>query len=377
MSLETEDRQVRVIGDSEVGSLLSAKASIEALEAMYAELGVGTAVDRVRTRTSLVPNDSGTADENFRYVVNSMEGGGSACGYYAMRLNSVMWEWIDTPDGGRRKIRPQRVGNHHKFDGMVFLFDVNTSLLVAILPNFSVSRRRVAGSSGVAAKYMARPESDTLGIIGSGSHAIAHAMAFAELFPLSQIRVWSPTRSHVESFCQRLSGHVDVEIVAAADARDVVGSDLVVTATNSMGPVFDANWVGDGTHVTSINPPEVAEGMAARADVVVVKGKGKTEFFNSEQAGPEKKGSSKGSADADFEQVADLGQVVAGGRSVRSSAGEVSFFLNNVGLGSEFAALGGAVYRLAKESDVGHQLPLAWFCTPDVSPIFGEAWQQS
>ena len=60
-------------------------------------------------------------------------------------------------------------------------------------------------------------------------------------------------------------------------------------------------------------------------------------------------------------------QLVAGRAEGRKSQTDVTCFINNIGLGYQFAAAGSLVYRKAKESGLGHELPTDWF-TEDVHP---------
>ena len=88
-----------------------------------------------------------------------------------------------------------------------------------------------------------------------------------------------------------------------------------------------------------------------------------------ELAMPERKGD-KGWALAkslDLNKAATLPELIAGKAKGRQSAREVTCFLNNLGLGYQFAAAGAVVYRKAKENGLGHELPNDWF-TQDVHP---------
>ena len=69
----------------------------------------------------------------------------------------------------------------------------------------------------------------------------------------------------------------------------------------------------------------------------------------------------------DFKRLPTLPELVAGRVAGRVSEGDVTCFINNIGLGYQFAAAGAVVYRKAKESGLGHQVPTDWF-TEDVHP---------
>src|SRR4029077_16646094 len=71
--------------------------------------------------------------------------------------------------------------------------------------------------------------------------------------------------------------------------------------------------------------------------------------------------------DLDFQKLPPRPELIVGKVAGRESAEEVTCFMNNIGLGYQFAAAGAVVYRKAKASGLGHELPTDWF-TEDVHP---------
>jgi ornithine cyclodeaminase/alanine dehydrogenase-like protein (mu-crystallin family) len=69
----------------------------------------------------------------------------------------------------------------------------------------------------------------------------------------------------------------------------------------------------------------------------------------------------------DFDHTPVLADLIVGRIAGRGSDREVTCFLNNLGMGYQFAAAGAIVYRKARESGLGHELPTDWF-TQDVHP---------
>src|SRR5262249_4102632 len=69
----------------------------------------------------------------------------------------------------------------------------------------------------------------------------------------------------------------------------------------------------------------------------------------------------------DFNRTPVLADLIVGRNSGRQSEREVTCFLNNLGMGYQFAAAGAIVYRKAREMGLGHELPTEWF-TQDVHP---------
>ena len=72
-------------------------------------------------------------------------------------------------------------------------------------------------------------------------------------------------------------------------------------------------------------------------------------------------------AGIDFARTSTLPEVIASRTPVRTAASDVTCFINNLGLGYQFAAAGAVVYRKAREAGLGHDLPTDWF-TQDVHP---------
>jgi len=124
-------------------------------------------------------------------------------------------------------------------------------------------------------------------------------------------------------------------------------------------------------HVSSIKLPEVEVAAIRRADRVVIHTHDAYPLHvtTKDLAVPEraeKKGWGLG-AGIDFNRLPALPDLIAGKTRGRQSAAEVTCFINNLGLGYQFAAAGSVVYRKAKEAGLGHELPTDWF-TQDVHP---------
>jgi ornithine cyclodeaminase/alanine dehydrogenase-like protein (mu-crystallin family) len=164
-----------------------------------------------------------------------------------------------------------------------------------------------------------------------------------------------------------------VEILASASARDAVrGADVVLCATNSFGPVYLAEWIEAGVHISTVQYQELETAVFKRADLLVAHYTGgRTPVIDS----------SRGIAHADSmeegrrqvreavrnDELPNLHDLVLGRAKGRASDEQVTCFLNYVGLGYQFAALGSLLFRKAREAGAGRELPTEWF-TEDVNP---------
>ena len=110
----------------------------------------------------------------------------------ALRLNSDVIRWEDRGDRIVKDKIPKAPGG--KWVGLVLLFSAETGEPLAIFPDGVIQAFRVAASSALAAKYMARTDVTHLGIFGSGWQARAHVEAFCKVRSFEKVLVFSPTK---------------------------------------------------------------------------------------------------------------------------------------------------------------------------------------
>jgi ornithine cyclodeaminase/alanine dehydrogenase-like protein (mu-crystallin family) len=185
------------------------------------------------------------------------------------------------------------------------------------------------------------------------------------------VRCFSPNRDKREAFAAAMSAELGVEIVPVGQPEDAIkGADIAMCATNSLDPVFFARWIEPGMHLSSIKRPEIEVAAVKRADRVVIHTNDPsplqyvTEGLNVEEA---KEGRGWAAAgEIDFKSLPTLPALCAGQTPSRSSDAQVTCFINNIGIGYQFAAAGAVVYRKAKETGLGHDLPTDWFTEVEV-----------
>ena len=131
------------------------------------------------------------------------------------------------------------------------LFDGDTGIPTAILNASAVTEIRTAAVTAVATRRLAREDSTVLTILGSGVQARAHLRALRDVRDWAQVRLFSPTATHLRALVD--DPPVALPITAAASARDAVeGADVVVTATSSKEPVLEHAWLSDTAHVNAV-----------------------------------------------------------------------------------------------------------------------------
>jgi ornithine cyclodeaminase/alanine dehydrogenase-like protein (mu-crystallin family) len=354
-----------ILTNDDVEKLLPMHECIEALEDVYVELSAGRAVNRIRS-DGLVP----TTGNRAIYSLKSMDAVIPKLGVGAVRIDSDIVTW-PKQGGNRRRVKVPSAPNS-RYVGLILLFSSETGEPLAILPDGVLQRIRVGATNGLGVKYLARKDAKSVGILGSGWQAGTQLMAVCAVREIGEIRCFSPNRDHCAAFAREMSSALRIEVRAVGRPEEAIDSaDIVMCATNSIDNMFFAHWIEPGIHLSSIKLPEIEVAAIKRADRFVIHTHDAKPLHVTarnltvpEIAEAQGWGLGKG---IDFEGTPTLADVIAGTVPGRRTDQEVTCFINNLGLGCQFAAAGAVVYCKAKASGAGHDPPTDWF-TQDVHP---------
>jgi ornithine cyclodeaminase/alanine dehydrogenase-like protein (mu-crystallin family) len=354
-----------ILSNDDVEQLLTMKDCIDVLDEAYVELDEGRGVSRTRSDSF-----TATTRKDALYSLKSMDGVVPKLGVGAVRINSDIITW-PTDGGNARRVKVPAAPNN-RYVGLVLLFSSETGEPLAIFPDGVMQRIRVGAANGLGVKYLAREDAKTVGILGSGWQAGAQLMAVCAVRDIRAIRCFSPNQKNREAFSKEMSAKLGVPVMPVSSAEDAVkGADIAMCATNTLEPVFFAKWIEPGMHISSIKRPEVEPEVVHRSDIVVLHSNdGKPMHVLAKGIHVAEATENKGwgiGKEIDFKSLPTLPQLCNGKVARRSSADQVTCFLNNIGLGYQFAAAGSVVYRKAKALGIGNELPTEWF-TEDVHP---------
>jgi ornithine cyclodeaminase/alanine dehydrogenase-like protein (mu-crystallin family) len=354
-----------ILSNDDVQKLLTMRDCIDVMEEAYVELAEGRGVSRTRS-DCFTP----TARPDATYSLKSMDGVVPKLGVGAVRINSDIITWPKRGNNMRREKVPAAPNN--RYVGLVLLFSVENGEPLAILPDGVMQRMRVGAANGLGIKYLARKNAQTVGILGSGWQAGAQLMAACAVRDVKSIRCFSPNAQNRAAFAAEMSALLGVEVVPVDQPEEATrNADIVMCATNTLDNIFFARWIEPGMHVTSIKRPEIEAAAIERANRVVIHWN-EPSPLHVVAAGVvnEEKSEGRGwnaAGGVDFKTLPTLPELILGRVEGRASERDVTCFINNIGLGYQFAAAGSVVYRKAKESGLGHDLPTDWF-TEDVHP---------
>ncbi len=345
---------VLVLKNEQIKGLVPMSEEIEVIEQAFRELGEGVAMNSPRARLR-VP----WKEEGGQYYFNNIMGLVPGMKSMALRIDSSFSKEVQVA-GSQRRIYPG------DFVGLVFLFDMDTCELLAIMDDHVISTIRVGATSGVATKYLARKDAKVMGLLGSGEQARTQLTAALAVRPLKTVKVFSPTRENRERFAREMNAQCNVEIIPVSSAEEAIrGSDIVTAATNTVEPVVAGRWLEEGAHVNSIvggdgylPRRELDDETIKRAGLIVVGYK--PQIFIDRQAEFAER-LDRGMVKP--EDLHELGELLTGKCRGRKNETEITLFKNNTGMGIQFAATARKVYEKARQKGIGTELPLELFMT--------------
>lgn len=354
-----------ILSNEDVDKLLTMPDCLAVLEEAYRELHAGRAVTRRRS-DCLTPTERADATYGFK----TMDGVVPAQGVSAVRLNSDIVTWPRV-DGNLRRVKVPAAPND-RWVGLVLLFSTNTGEPLAIMPDGVVQRFRVGATNGLGAKCMARDDAETIGILGSGWQAGTQLMAVCAVRKIKSIRCFSPNPENRELFSKVMSQSLGVPVTPVSTPEEAVGgADIAMCASNSIEAIFNEDWLEPGMHVSSIKLPEIGDATLEKVDRVGLHFAHQSpDTVIAKGAEPSDHAAGRGWTSHqgfDYSACPRLPEMLAGEIVGRESADEITCFINDLGLGLQFAAVGGLVHRKAKEAGIGNELPTDWF-TEDVHP---------
>lgn len=239
----------------------------------------------------------------------------------------------------------------------LLLFSTETGALRAVISANKLTGIRTGAASAVAAKYLARPESRVVGLLGAGVQGWYQVAALIEVRPIVDVRVYDIDAAKAQQFARDIEATFDVSAHAVANARDAVtGCDLVVTATAAKTPVFDGAWLEPGTHISGVgaNAPAKRELDGA----TLMKSKIVVDFRDQvlQEAGDIQEAMRSGAIQSDA-LYAELGEIVSSAKMGRADDAEITLF-KSVGMATEDMATASFAYQNALASGLGTRLEL-------------------
>jgi len=349
-----------ILNNDEIQKALDNKECLDVMEDSYREQAHSRAVNRP-TCHSYLPHSL----PNSTYSFKSVDGGVGKLGVLALRVTSDIVQEQQLHGSTRLEKIPLAKG---LFVGLVQLFSAETGELLAIMPDGFIQQVRVGVTSALGMKVMARRNSRTMGLIGSGGQARAHYRFMTSVMPIDKVKVFSPNAEHRKTFVAEMAKETGVEGEPVGSAEEAVtGVDVICSATNSSRPVVQAGWLRPGMHYNSIREFETDMAVLDRCDVISIHTRfGGIQHYQPPGIEDDMPGVRR-EKPRDWSKYPEICDLIAGKTPGRTNDQQITFFLNNVGTGVQFAAMGYCAYKGAKKKGLGKEIPTEWFLQ-DIKP---------
>lgn len=306
---------------------LSMREIIDALDHMFKEKGHG--------RVEMPPKPGiHTQPDAFIHAMPA----------YIPGIKSAGMKWVSGYPDNQKKGLPY-------ISGLLILNDAETGMPVAVMDCTWITAMRTGAATAVAAKYLARKESSSAGILACGVQGRSNLEALACLFDIRKVRAYDICPGVAEKFAGEMSQKLEIEIeVVQESVQAVADLDLVVTSgpiLKNPEPVIEAGWLAKGAFASLVDFDSYWQGEALKqADKLATDDIGQMNYYR--RAGYFRETP---------EPYADLGEIVAGKKPGREKDSERTIAIN-LGLALDDMAVAPLIYHLAREKDIGTVLPL-------------------
>jgi len=325
------DNKLLYLSQADVKSVgLTMAEIIEATEKGFVEMGNGQV--EMPPKPGIHP---GEGDDNFIHAMPAFIPGMNAAGV----------KWVSGYPGNQQKGLPY-------INGLLILNDPETGLPLSVMDCAWITAMRTAAASAVSAKYLARPESSTIGILACGVQGHTNLEAMNVLFPLKKVMAYDPNPQNAEDLARFGKETLGLEVSIVSDPKDAVtGCDIVVTS----GPILkvphatiQAGWLDEGTFVSCVDFDSFFSREALNES-----SKWTTDNLDQYNHYKDKVGFFNDCPDV----YAELGELVTGKKKGRENATEKNFAAN-LGLAMEDMAVAPLIYKKAAEKNIGTWLTL-------------------
>ena len=202
---------------------------------------------------------------------------------------------------------------------------------------------------------MAREDSATVGVIGSGYQARTQLEAVCNVRPIKSARVFSRNPERRERFATRMSERLGIEISPVDSGEECVSdADVVITMTSTNRPVLNGEWLSEGTHINAAGANhwmrrELDGDAVRRSDIIVTDDIEQAKMECGDLIYPAELGSIR------WEQVRSLADVVGGSAPGRRTDSDITLF-ESQGLAVQDITTGIRVYQLALDQGIGAEI---------------------
>ncbi len=240
---------------------------------------------------------------------------------------------------------------------LILLFDEADGTPLALLDGTRITALRTAAASALATAALARPDADTLAVLGAGVQAGAHVECLREVRPIRHLRVWSRRPASAVALADDVRATTDLDVRVVGDPDEAAaGADVVCTTTASAEPVLGAGGLRPGMHVNAVGAsfagrceltPEAVATTVVYVDSIEAARREAGDLLNAQAHGSFRLDAVRG----------ELGGLLCGRCPGRASETEITLF-KSVGLAVQDVAVAAVVFAAARKAARGLNVQL-------------------
>ena len=314
--------------DDVISAGLTMAEIIKALEVAFREKGRGNT--EMPPKPGIHPGD----EDNFIHAMPA----------YIPALNAAGVKWVSGFPGNHKKGLPY-------ITGLLILNDPETGIPISVMDCVWITAVRTGAATALSARYLARPESSVVGVLGCGVQGRTNVEALNTLFPLKRVMAYDVSAEAVRRYVDEIGSRFNLEVIPAGTPREAVtGCDIVVTA----GPILktphatiQAGWLDEGAFASLVDFDSYWHPDAMQAAAK----------FCTDDTPQLRQYQQMGYFQNIPEIHADLGELVTGQKPGRETPAERTLTAN-LGLAIDDMAVAPIIFRKAVEKELGTWLPL-------------------
>ena len=268
--------------------------------------------------------------------------------FKSKRICGMKWVSVFPPNPIKHGIQ--------NLSAVIILSEIEHGFPIAFMEGTLCSNVRVGTMGALAAKYLARQDSESIGFIGAGEQAKMHLIAMKTAIPsLKRCGIAAKQSSEEEQFVREMSSIIpDMEFSAAnSDLKNAVdGADIIVTATSAQAPLLKAEWMKKGAFYSHVGGWEDEYAVAKQCDKIVCDDWETVKHRTQTLSRMYKEGEL-----TDGDVYANLEELVIGAKPGRENDDERIYF-NAVGLAYVDVAIAIAMFETACQAGLGQDLQI-------------------
>ncbi len=235
--------------------------------------------------------------------------------------------------------------------GLLILNDVETGIPYAIMDCAWITAYRTGAATALAAKYLARPESETVALLACGVQGRTNLEALSCLFQIKKVYAFDVLPEQEQKFVAEMHAKLGLDIVGVTDPKQAVSqADLVVTSGPILKhplPTIDKDWLRPGAFASAVDFDSYFTPSAmAQVDRISTDDHSQFQYYRS-----------VGYFQQTPDPYADLGEIITHQKPARENPSQRILAIN-LGLALDDMAVAPTIYKIAKVKGLGTTLPL-------------------